>query len=145
MDIDNIPFENTGNKPGMSFREVILWMAKEHPEQLADALEKYRASKSNEWDLQLPFNIEYGLNSVQNFRLFNFATGSYNCTCIYCKKNFIGDKRAIQCLSCAIKQAEANIKNQELPCPRNCNLPTNACELGFIHCPYCGRKLFDIT
>lgn len=142
MDIDNLPFENAGNTRGMSFREVILWMAKEHPEQLADILEKTRVSKLDTC-LQPPFNIEYGLNSAQNFRLFNFATGSYNCTCIYCKNSFIGDKRAMQCLSCAIKQAESiNQINQELPsCPRNCNLPTDAHELGFTHCPYCGRQL----
>lgn len=87
--------------------------------------------------------IEYGLNYAQNFRLFNFATGSYNCTCIYCKKNFIGDKRAVQCLSCAIKQAEEINKNNPTPepCPRNCDLPTDAYELGFTHCPYCGRQL----
>lgn len=27
------------------------------------------------------------------------------------------------------------------PCPRNCELPTDAYELGFTHCPYCGRQL----
>jgi hypothetical protein len=140
MDHNDIPFENTGNKPGMTFREVIIMMAKEHPEQLADILEKTRISKLN---TENSFIIEYGLNSVQNFRLFNFATGSYNCTCIYCKSNFIGDKRAMQCLSCAIKQAESyNVINQESPpCPRSCDLPTDAYELGFTHCPYCGRKL----
>jgi hypothetical protein len=50
--------------------------------------------------------IEYGLNSASNFRLLNFATGSYNCICLICHKEFIGDKRACQCLSCALKQVE---------------------------------------
>ena len=29
------------------------------------------------------------------------------------------------------------------PCPRNCGLPTDAYELGFTHCPYCGRQLAE--
>lgn len=140
MGHNDIPFEDTGSKSEMTFREVIIMMAKEHPEQLADILEKTRTSKLN---TENSFIIEYGLNSARNFRLFNFATGSYNCKCIYCKNSFIGDKRAMQCLSCAIKQAKSySMVNQEVPpCPRNCILPTDAYELGFTHCPYCGREL----
>ena len=43
-ELDNLPFD-TGIKPGMKFREVILWMAKDHPEQLADMLEKMRTQQ----------------------------------------------------------------------------------------------------
>jgi len=50
--------------------------------------------------------IKYKLNSVENFRLYGFATGSYNCTCSDCGNGFLGDKRAFQCLECAIKGAE---------------------------------------
>jgi hypothetical protein len=50
--------------------------------------------------------IEYGLNAVSNFRLLNFATGTYSCICLVCQGEFIGDKRACQCLSCALKQVE---------------------------------------
>jgi len=57
--------------------------------------------------------IEYGLNSASNFRLFNFATGSYTCKCVYCGCDFIGDKRACQCLECAIKQAEKGQENMQ--------------------------------
>ena len=53
-------------------------------------------------------NIEYGLNSVKNFRLFNFATGAYQCKCCLCGKEFSGDKFAQWCLECAIKAAEEN-------------------------------------
>jgi len=52
--------------------------------------------------------IEYGLKVVGNFRLLNFATGAYMCKCLVCGKEFTGDKRAIQCLGCAIKAAEAS-------------------------------------
>lgn len=33
--------------------------------------------------------------------------------------------------------------NEDIPCPLNCILPTDAYELGFTHCPYCGRELKD--
>lgn len=36
-----------------------------------------------------------------------FAPGAYTCTCIQCKKQFQGDKRAFQCEPCAIKNLEA--------------------------------------
>ena len=49
--------------------------------------------------------IKYECNKVGNFRLYNFATGSYNCICSVCGKGFLGDKRAVQCLECAIKLA----------------------------------------
>ena len=50
--------------------------------------------------------IEYGLNTVSNFRLLNFATGSYTCKCCMCGKEFVGDKRATVCLACALKTVE---------------------------------------
>lgn len=50
--------------------------------------------------------IVYTEDLVGNFRLLNFATGSYNCTCCICGENFIGDKRAAQCLSCALKAVD---------------------------------------
>lgn len=37
-------------------------------------------------------------------------------------------------------QAKA-VTNEDIPCPLNCILPTDAYELGFTHCPYCGREL----
>ena len=51
--------------------------------------------------------ISYSPNSAENFRLFGFATGNYHCTCSQCKKVFIGDKRAQQCLTCAIDYANS--------------------------------------
>jgi hypothetical protein len=52
--------------------------------------------------------IEYCEGLVGNFRLLNFATGSYTCTCCICGTNFLGDKRAMQCLACALKAVEEN-------------------------------------
>ncbi len=50
--------------------------------------------------------IKYGLNSVGNFRLLNFATGGYSCKCAVCGTEFFGDKRATMCLGCAIEIVE---------------------------------------
>jgi len=51
--------------------------------------------------------MKYDLNGVSDFKLFGFVTGNYNCKCLKCRKDFIGDKRAVQCLECAINQAES--------------------------------------
>lgn len=50
--------------------------------------------------------INYELDRVSNFRLGLFATGSYQCKCIKCKQQFTGDKRAMQCLDCAIEEVD---------------------------------------
>lgn len=69
--------------------------------------------------------IEYGINSVKNFRLFGFATGAYQCICKKCLKEFIGDKYAITCLHCAIQKAEkSNVKTQAYS-----TIPQNATNL----------------
>jgi len=48
-------------------------------------------------------DIKYYIDSVSNFKLNFFATGSYFRKCRECGKEFIGDKRAILCLECDIK------------------------------------------
>jgi hypothetical protein len=44
--------------------------------------------------------------SISGFRILGFATGEYANTCRSCGKQFIGDKRAVQCLECVIKLVE---------------------------------------
>jgi len=34
-----------------------------------------------------------------------YADGDYENTCCTCKERFVGDKRAVQCLSCAVGKA----------------------------------------
>ena len=58
--------------------------------------------------------ITYRLDAVKNFRLLNFATGSYSCTCSICGDHFIGDKRAVMCLGCAIKAAEEKFTSNNI-------------------------------
>ena len=54
-------------------------------------------------------DIQYTEGTASNFRLFGFATGDYFCTCRICQNKFVGDKRAIMCLACAIESAEQNL------------------------------------
>jgi len=46
-------------------------------------------------------------HDLNNFRLYGFATGGYYCKCHDCGSEFTGDKRATQCLDCAINTAES--------------------------------------
>ena len=82
--------------------------------------------------------IQYKLDFVGNFRLGNFATGSYNCICVHCKKPFIGDKRAVQCLECAITYINNILtKTRDIICD-NCN---DGAFLQFNEkCLKCGRE-----
>lgn len=64
--------------------------------------------------------IEYRDGFVGNFRLLNFATGNYTCTCCICGVRFIGDKRAVQCLACALKAVEENLNNTKDKQPAIC-------------------------
>ena len=57
--------------------------------------------------------IKYNLDSASNFRIFGFATGTYSCKCSECGTEFTGDKRAGQCLECAIKQAQKTAHNSD--------------------------------
>lgn len=38
-----------------------------------------------------------------------YADGNYMCNCVTCKKQFIGDKRAVQCEPCAIEMVNTKI------------------------------------
>jgi len=51
--------------------------------------------------------IKYNLNTAGNFKLLGYATGCYSGKCLICGEKFIGDKRAMQCLGCAIKAVES--------------------------------------
>jgi hypothetical protein len=42
----------------------------------------------------------------KQYPIGGYAPGYYSCTCITCKKEFTGDKRAVQCEPCAIKMTE---------------------------------------
>jgi hypothetical protein len=81
--------------------------------------------------------IKYSLDMVGNFRLFNFATGSYTCKCSICGCDFIGDKRSLTCMKCAIEQAniaaQAANSTGEAPQPTGASTP--------LVCGGCGGPL----
>ncbi len=43
-----------------------------------------------------------------------YAPGSYGCTCVTCKTEFMGDKRAVQCEPCAIKMTKQEEPKQSV-------------------------------
>ena len=43
-----------------------------------------------------------------------YAPGYYGCTCVTCKTEFMGDKRAVQCEPCAIKMTKEEPKQETL-------------------------------
>lgn len=64
--------------------------------------------------------ISYHEGFAGNFRLLSFATGSYLKSCRICGKQFIGDKRAMSCLACAIDAAEAKFTSANTYCMQVC-------------------------
>lgn len=47
-----------------------------------------------------------GFITIINYPIGGYAPGNYTCNCVTCKKQFIGDKRAVQCKDCATKVEE---------------------------------------
>jgi hypothetical protein len=45
----------------------------------------------------------------KQYPIGGYAPGSYTCTCVTCKKQFIGDKRAVQCEPCATEMVNTKI------------------------------------
>ena len=79
--------------------------------------------------------ITYAIDAALNFKILGFATGAYNCTCSICKEKFVGDKRAFQCLRCAIESVESKL--QSAP-------PTNI-ESPKLLCPKCGSHVIHYS
>jgi predicted nucleic acid-binding Zn-ribbon protein len=48
---------------------------------------------------------------VAAWPLAGYAPGSYMCLCATCGEQFMGDKRAVQCLTCAARSVNTHIKN----------------------------------
>lgn len=52
----------------------------------------------NEGNILTEVSVEY----ENDYPIGGFAPGGYSCTCVDCKDTFLGDKRAVQCESCAL-------------------------------------------
>jgi hypothetical protein len=51
----------------------------------------------------------------KQYPIGGYAPGNYMCTCVICKQQFFGDKRAVQCEPCAISMTKEEPKNT---CPK---------------------------
>lgn len=58
--------------------------------------------------------IKYDRNMAGNFRLLSYATGDYQRTC-RCGVTYLGDKRSVTCLSCAIEYVDAKFDFPQQP------------------------------
>lgn len=57
-------------------------------------------------------------NEKNKYSIGGFAPGSYMCTCCVCKQQFIGDKRAVECESCALNARKLPSTILEAECLR---------------------------
>jgi len=55
-----------------------------------------------------------GFITIVQYPIGGYAPGFYSCKCVNCKKDFIGDKRAVQCKECAITMIIDNNIETEL-------------------------------
>jgi hypothetical protein len=46
---------------------------------------------------------------IKAWPLNGYAPGNYACKCITCNTSFVGDKRALTCLECAVIQAKKSL------------------------------------
>jgi len=49
----------------------------------------------------------------KQYPIGGYAPGYYRCTCVTCKTEFMGDKRAVQCEPCAIEMTKEEPKQEE--------------------------------
>jgi hypothetical protein len=49
-----------------------------------------------------------GFITIVQYPIGGYAPGNYICRCVTCKKDFIGDKRAVQCIECAMTMTRYN-------------------------------------
>lgn len=55
--------------------------------------------------------------------LFGYAPGDYMCKCVVCDQTFVGDKRAVNCLECAVRAANRKLAS---PAPAESGGPVAA-------------------
>jgi hypothetical protein len=64
-----------------------------------------------DWDLDYKIIIP---NEEPKYPIGGYAPGYYGCTCVTCKTEFMGDKRAVQCEPCAIEMTKEEPKQETL-------------------------------
>ena len=100
-------YQNPGHKvPAGQAAEV---PAPGHP-TIGESLEKVLNAQHTSPEA-VPVQQGDGLEKFRAWPLFAYAPGNYYCTCCHCKNEFRGDKRAVECLECAVKMAQREFEN----------------------------------
>jgi hypothetical protein len=74
---------------------------------IMEAMEAYRSARPTHAQ-SLPFSLSgSGEGQERPWPLGGYAPGNYLCRCYECEKEFRGDKRAVQCLECALSANHA--------------------------------------
>jgi hypothetical protein len=55
------------------------------------------------------YNADVPKKEPKQYPIGGYAPGNYTCTCITCKQQFFGDKRAVQCEPCAIEMVNVKV------------------------------------
>ena len=63
---------------------------------------------------KLTYKIIIPKEEPKQYPIGGYAPGFYSCTCVTCKTHFQGDKRAVQCESCAIEMTKEKSKQETL-------------------------------
>jgi hypothetical protein len=64
--------------------------------------------------VSIPDNqFEMQQEKPKQYPIGGYAPGYYSCTCVTCKKEFTGDKRAVQCEPCAIQMTREEPKQKK--------------------------------
>jgi hypothetical protein len=81
----------------------LVYDYEEHPELVGNPKE--------EWSY---YKIIIPQDEPKQYPIGGYAPGNYHCNCTTCKTTFQGDKRAVQCESCAIKATQEQPKQETL-------------------------------
>jgi hypothetical protein len=120
----------------IGFRKVIATQDQLPPEYIQQFIEEYNNGKIEDIEIEIeelltkvydnigghpgghweengfkPL-LTNGFITIIKYPIGGYAPGNYTCNCITCKKQFIGDKRAVQCKDCAIEIERSIIINK---------------------------------
>jgi hypothetical protein len=80
----------------------------------------------------------------KQYPIGGYAPGYYSCTCVTCKTEFMGDKRAVQCEPCAIKTTQEEPKQETLEDSIYQAIGLAANEQGIINQALATSKVMDV-
>lgn len=97
--------------------EFLEWFVKNPTCEFADVNDWMSTNGRIAFDADKRYQLCNHLHSKEiipkeepKYPIGGYAPGYYGCTCVTCKTEFMGDKRAVQCEPCAIKMVNTKIK-----------------------------------